>query len=561
MKLIMKLILTLIILVCVCIKPAICQVELVSEKDPVYEFLKRQQVSGFIPDYNSSNLPQSREVLSSLLSELYLNVDKLSRKDVLLLKMYLLKLGAETTGDSVKNLPLKQKNYRQVNELFSSSDSNASIKVNFVGGGKVMNFSGAAYENSTISFAGGGLNIHGTLLNSFGYFLTAENYVKLSGSNVAREYARLSDPIIYSDWKFDESKINYYSPFTGYLRYRTPSNIFGVTVGRFAVTQGRGYIDKLFLSQNFAPFDLIKVDLNYKALNYSFLYGALRGDSAGINKYKLNSKNIASHRLDVKFGKKFSMGLYESVIIPNSSFNLTFLNPISVLSLAEINKASQGVNDNDNNSILGMDMEYFVFKNVSVQYSLLVDDIDWSTLFKSNDVSNKFGYQVGMYVNNLFSVPALTLRCEYTRLNPFIYTHISNKSQYTHWDLPLGHLLKPNSDEIAFKMGYDFLSSLQTDLTFRYQRHADGIIYDSNGQILLNYGGNINNGLNLMSNLTGFLKGTQVNSSVFEFNTRFEPVSNLYINFYLKYVLEKNIQNNTNNNSLNCQFSIAFINY
>ena len=53
------------------------------------------------------------------------------------------------------------------------------------------------------------------------------------------------------------------------------------------------------------PKDFLKVNLNikYKALNYSFTYGSIDGDSVGVYPYysarPLSSKNIATHNLNM----------------------------------------------------------------------------------------------------------------------------------------------------------------------------------------------------------------------------------------------------------------------
>ena len=537
-------------------KLSFSQIELTATGDPVYDFLKRQQIQGVIPSFNSANLPLSNGEVIGFLMKVDSLSDKISLHDKKILQHYLMRYANES-GINSRMFVKNNSQPRSISNLYSYSDSNASLFIDAAGGLIFKRFSGTGYSPSSILFGGAGLKIHGSLINSFGYYLKATNYVKFSGNSDAIKFARLSDPIIYSDWKFDEAKINYFSPFTGYLRYQTPTNLASISLGRLSLLEGRGYIDKLFLSANVAPFDIAKIDFKYKSISYSFMYGSLRGDSAGINSFKLNSKNIAAHRLDISFSEKFKFGFFESVIIPNSPFSLTFLNPISLLTTAEINKASQGQDDNANNSLLGIDFEYSPIDNLAVQYSLLVDDINWSSFLKKDDISNKFAYQLGLIFDNFCSVPSLVFAAEYTRLNPFIYTHTTNKSQYTHWDLPLGHSLKPNSEEFAFKVSYDFNAKLGLNFIYKYRRHAEGFVLNSNGKMILNYGGDIDNGTNFFSDEIGFLKGNRFNTSVLEFNLRWEPVYNSYIELNMNYLDEKNLQTNLYNNLLNTTFTVS----
>lgn len=92
-----------------------------------------------------------------------------------------------------------------------------------------------------------------------------------------------------------------------------------------------------------------------------------------------------------------------------------------------------------------------------------------------------------------FWIPNLTISFEYTRLNPFIYTHRTNKSQYTHWTLPLGHNLQPNSDEIAIRINYDITHRLNFQLLYLHQRHGEGLVFDGD-TLKINYGGTLNRG-------------------------------------------------------------------
>ncbi|MBK7160634.1 MAG: hypothetical protein IPH77_19355 [Ignavibacteria bacterium] len=95
---------------------------------------------------------------------------------------------------------------------------------------------------------------------------------------------------MYAQYKFQYERRNF-DTFDGYLRYRTNKNWLALTVGRNPVYQGFGFIDRLFLSNNTVPFDFLKLDLAYKAVSYSFLYGSPRGDSLGI---PLDAKNLST---------------------------------------------------------------------------------------------------------------------------------------------------------------------------------------------------------------------------------------------------------------------------
>jgi hypothetical protein len=371
-----------------------------------------------------------------------------------------------------------------------------------------------------------GFRVRGTLFNSVGYYLRASNGQKLSGDSDDVRFARYTDPKLYAQYKFEYEQRNF-DTYDGYLRYRAEHDWLALTVGRNPVYQGFGFIDRLFLSNNTVPFDFLKLDLAYKAVSYSFLYGSLRGDSLGI---PLDAKNLSTHRLDVRFSDAFRMGFFESVSIANSPFSFTFLNPVSFLTSAELNKASQSGDNNVNNSIIGIDMMVIPLKNLAVQGSFLVDDLEFSTLFKSNaQITNKFAYQIGLMWANVFSIPNLDLKTEYTHLDPFVYSHVSNKTNYTNWGLPLGHHLEPNSDEAALKLDYNITNRVNINLLYQHQRSANGIVTDSLGRVIVNYGGNINNATGYSYSDPAFLKGNRIDRDIITANLSWQFIRQFFI--------------------------------
>ncbi|MBL0108551.1 MAG: hypothetical protein IPP52_15045 [Ignavibacteria bacterium] len=112
-----------------------------------------------------------------------------------------------------------------------------------------------------------------------------------------------------------------FNSFEGYLRYQTNNNWLSLMFARTQLIQGKGYIDKLFLSDNTYPFDFGKLNLSYKKINYSFTYGSIKGDSVT---RPLSAKNIATHYLNVNFSNVFRAGFWEGGSLRNQPFSLLF---------------------------------------------------------------------------------------------------------------------------------------------------------------------------------------------------------------------------------------------
>lgn len=512
------------------------QVELVSPDNTVYNFLQRMQTLEIIKDYNQANIPLSREVIASFLKTIGEKKNKISSTDKKILNDFNVEFQYELYG----NLKNSSALFKEIKNIFSDkkqkylydySDSNATLFLDALGLLTDRGSDGDSIGNNNILLGELGFRVRGTLFNSVGYYLRASNGQKLSGDSNDVNFARYTDPKLYAQYKFSYERRNF-DTFDGYLRYRTNQNWLALTVGRNPVYQGFGFIDRLYLSNNTVPFDFLKLDLAYKAVTYSFLYGSLRGDSLG---RPLDAKNIATHRLDVQFSDIFRMGFFESVTIANSPFSFTFLNPISFLTSAELNKASQPGDNNVNNSIIGLDMMVIPVRKLALQASFLLDDFEFSTLFEDNaKVTNKFGYQFGLLWADAFTIPNLDLKSEYTKLDPYVYSHVSNKTMYTNWGLPLGHHLEPNSDEIAMKLNYDITNRININVLYQHQRSANGIEYDSLGRVIVNYGGNINNATGYSYSDPEFLKGNRIDRDIITANASWQFIRQFYIE--LKYV-------------------------
>lgn len=515
------------------------QQELTPVSDDVYFFLKRMQVAGVIPDYNSSLLPLSRKQVANYLNQIN-NSSSVSSSDREVLKGYLLDYSFELkrnpealsiSKNGLSGIFNNDKNkyiyysYDSTNSLFLNGNLNFSQRIG----------NGDSLGNRKITLFEPGLKIRGTLRNILGYYLRVSNGAKLNGDSNDVNFAAFTDYKLWSNLKFRIDKTNFDS-FEGYLRYSASDDWISVWIGREQINQGFGYNDKMFYSSNTVPFDQINLSIIYDKLNYSFTFGSLKGDSLGRD---IPNKIIASHRLNLNLFKTFKIGIFESVISTQTPFSVTYLNPLSFLTSADLNS---GDNTTKNNANLGFDFEYNPVKNVAVQGTLLIDDLNLKTITK-NDKSyndNKFAFQFGVFWNNAFGIEKLAMTSEYTRLDPFVYSHRSNKSTYTNWSLPLGHKVSPNSDDISIDLNYTFSKGLSLIAGFNFIRHGAGVIIDSTtNRIVTNYGGDINFGEGDSKNPDKniFLQGYRINYNNFRVALNCEPVKQLFLNLEAKYLL------------------------
>jgi hypothetical protein len=521
---------------------AFSQLEYAPVSHPVYDFLKRMSLKEVIQNYNSAALPLSREKISEYLVVIESARNKLSRTDNKVLDDYLIEFYYDINSNLKKSYSLFSDiksfsvfdNDRQ-KYLYAFSDTNVSFFWDATGFVSQRSSKGDSLGNNSILLGEIGTRFRGTLFNSVGYYLRMSNGQKIKGEKKDIDFAIATNPKFKANTKFTYENSNF-DTYEGYLKYSTANEWLSIIAGKEALTYGYGYIDKLFLSTNTVPFSFLKLDLAYKSIKYSFLYGSLKGDSLGRD---IANKNIATHRLDVRASNKLRFGFWESLIIADNAFNFTFLNPLSFLRSADYN-AGENLPVNKNNALMGLDFEYQPTANVSFQSSLLIDDLNFATLFNNNKDGlpgndNRFGYQIGAMWTDAFTIPNLTASLEYTKLDPFVYSHRTNKSQYTNWTLPLGHHLSPNSDEIAVKLSSNIYNRLKVNLTYQHQRTADKIVM-SGDTLIANYGGNINRGDGDVVRSNQFLDGDRINRDVIKFDFIFEPIRQFFIDFEYQFI-------------------------
>ena len=519
------------------------QVELAPPTHPVYDFLKRMQLMNVIHDYNSSSIPISRHQIADYLKTINENKSKLNSIDKNILKDFFVEFEYDV-NKTVKNsygllndFNLKEIfNDQKQKYLLQYTDTNSAFFMDANGNISQRNSTGDSLGKHAITLGEVGFRLRGTLYNTVGFYLRVSNGQKIKGDTADINMSIETYPKLKANTKYRYEKKNY-DTYEGYLRYATKSEWLALTIGKESQFIGFGYIDKMFMSDNSVPFSFIRLELKYKALHYYYMYGSLKGDSLGVD---ISSKNIAAHRLDVNFSNKFRMGFFESLVISQDPFNFNYFNPVSFLRTADYNSGDYGTR-NTGNSMLGVDMEVQPLNKFSFQSTLLIDDLDFSTLFNNvrdghpaND--NRFGYQIGGLWTDAFTLPSVTFAIEYTRINPFVYTHRTNKRQYTNWDLPLGHNLPPNSDEIAVKLTSYIYNRLNFKLTYQHQRSANRIIL--NGDTLIaNYGGNIERGDGDVVRDNKFLDGDRVNRDILTFEFSWQPIRQYFLDFKYQYTL------------------------
>ena len=121
---------------------------------------------------------------------------------------------------------------------------------------------------------------------------------------------------------------------------------------------------------------------------------------------------------------------------------IEYLNPVIFYRAVEQYGGSQ------DNAMVGADMKWNFLRHFQLYGQFALDEFLLSA-YRAGDGwwGNKWALQLGGKYINVFGLPNLDLQLEWNRVRPFMYSHITDYTNYTHYSQPLAHPLGANFDE------------------------------------------------------------------------------------------------------------------
>ncbi len=454
------------------------QLENVPVSHPVYEYLFRAEAEGLLPNFSTSNLPLQRIEIIAALNQLHKKINELSANEKILLKKYLQEF---ELFDSEKAVIIYSN--LDTNQLISSEfitdkekfiyhykDSNNTVNILPLGN---LEFLTKSEEN--VTFGNLGFRIYGSLGSHFGYYLQATNGVILSGKRdlALEEIHKLQQNVKFadlnSDFDFTESHINFNYDW------------FLISIGRQTRLMGSGLTQRLFLSSNSPAQDFISLSAKFEKFEYHYSHSSLLATDqaniiAGFNS-QFPSKYLVMHRAAFKpnWGE---VAVWEGLIYSKRGIDFAYLNPLSFFKSLE-----HALHDRDN-SLLGADFTIRPFHRLQLKGSFILDDIKFEEIGKKF-WSNKTAWNLSAIYIFPFN---LDFGLEYSRVEPYSFSHFDSVNSYTNDGFLLGTSLLPNSDELSILLNYWIGERYPITAKINYQRHGNNI-YDKNGNLVKNVGG------------------------------------------------------------------------
>lgn len=281
---------------------------------------------------------------------------------------------------------------------------------------------------------------------------------------------------------------------------------------------GNGY-RSLILSDFSTNYLFFKINTRVWKFNYTNLFMELFPQNKNNpGNVLLPRKYAATHRLGINVTKWLNIGLFETIVFgrPNR-FDFSYLNPVIFL------RSIEQQNGSPDNALLGLDYKMNIGKEGQLYGQVLLDEFALKEVRAAKGWwANKFGFQFGGKIINLFDVKNLDIQGELNIVRPFTYSHSDSIANYTNYNQPLAHPLGASFSEIIGILRYQPLPRLTTQLKL--------IIFTQGLDTAnSNYGGNI------------FLKNT---SRTLEYNNKIGNIAKangVNISVWVGYELKENL--------------------
>ena len=276
-----------------------------------------------------------------------------------------------------------------------------------------------------------------------------------------------NNPVIPHEgfWKrFKDNGVDFFQA-RGYLDVNVSKHVY-VQLGHDRMFIGNG-VRSLIWSDYAPPQLYLRANVKVWKLNYMFQINRMTadviGNASGLSNGKYPEKYVAFHHASVNIGKKFNLGLFESIVFSpqdsvngdKAAFEWNYVNPVIFYRAIEQQFGSA------DNAVIGGDFKWNAFKGVSVYGQFVLDEFLLSHV-KARDGwwANKFAGQLGVKYIDAFGVSNLDLQLETNIVRPYTYSHATKYASYTNYRQPIAHPLGANFRELIGVLRYQPIGKL-----------------------------------------------------------------------------------------------------
>jgi hypothetical protein len=320
-----------------------------------------------------------------------------------------------------------------------------------------------------------------------------------------------------------------FSDIRGGLTYDWKWGSLGLIKDNF--TWGNNNFGSNIISNKAPSFTRLQLKVTpVKWLDFEYFHGWLssevrdsaRSYTAGVRQRNVDvQKFMASNVFTVRPFKYLNVSLGNSIVY-SDNLQAAFFIPFLFFKPIDHSIYSGSGNYGGGNSQLFFDISSRNLKGYHFYTSFFIDEISFSRMWDKDQHSNFVSMKFGAERSNLFN-QNITLAVEYTRTNPITFRHFVNTTTYESNNYNLGHYLRDNAQELAFKVNVKPMAKLSVSANYIIAQKGEEYFYSGAT-------GNSNTvwGLN-------FIESKKWESSYFTLNCRYEFFNDVYWSVNYQY--------------------------
>lgn len=460
---------------------SICQVENTPIINPVYDFLLRMETKGYLEHFSLSQLPLQKSKIIEALTIIRNHELELTTSEIDILEKFEAEFEIKTVETAVVFYSSSDSTQVLSNKMFSnaeksiyryrSNDLEKYTSVTFdplASLDYINNFTDQ--ENVLIGTLGG--RLFGTISNYFGYYLQITNARKFIGN----DSLALLDKKYFNNNKF--RKLNSDADISE-SHVAFAYDWFYASIGRETRLEGSGLAQRIFINDLSPAFDAITIAAKFSNFEYKFSHNSLINfpitTDMGYTTI-IPSKYLAMHTFSLR-PKWGEINFFENVIY-SRDIDLAYLNPFSFLKTLEHSQ-----HDRDNSG-MGLSGTIRPIKNVQLKASWFLDDIIIEKI-GTGYWSNKTAWNIAGLYSSKYN---MDFGLEYTRVEPYTYSHFNIQNSCTNDSLLFSSMILPNSDRLTALFQFWYGQRYPLKIAVNYTRHGNNI-YDDDGNLIFNAGG------------------------------------------------------------------------
>jgi len=256
-----------------------------------------------------------------------------------------------------------------------------------------------------------------------------------------------------------------------YLRFRIPW--LELEMGRDYLYWGPGYLSSVMLSNTAPPLDQVQLTGTYRRLKLIYFASAL-------SPWKNCHRYVSGQRLEVNFWDHLVLGggMFAG-FSPDSAQTKTTWGYFEPLIPIYFELANSG---QDDNLAVGADATLYLSR-LKLYGQLLIDNYEFTWKWDTIDnriPPNAYGLQFGLLA---LPFPGIDFRAEYAKVTEYTYYHRIIQTALLQYDVPLGHSLGPDADQLFAQLTWYPLSwgtlGIAASLTRRGDRNRGDYIHKS----------------------------------------------------------------------------------